>query len=965
MNADHTAGLIIYAEGDAESSAVVLLIESTCLYAVGGGSEVCKAAYVLANKLVVKVNVVSAGNHKFILRAVVGSAIRIRNSICNNRLGNSVEVNRAGSVALVVKVVKSCRTYSLFKLNCHYGCTCAILDIIGNVEVVYAVAGNNNFTELFTYNTIGYTVYTYGVSSIVGNCKAKGDIVCGGVILLRKVEEESIVYVVKSRIGSRGSIGGGKVTEIHLNALVLTVIAKETVEADAESDIGSGRGAVSSCSKHFLSYNKLISVSLPLGGNVCLGGNKLPTVAPNVIAVAVLVEGEFYPTFLRCLSLKAEGDGLSDVLFICPNLIEDGETNVLVVIYATCSTDSAKVDNQTVACALESVELIGTLIESITCSCYREASVNAIVTCDLSCRKSNGECALCHAVGGAEGMSNRFLKELAILCHDIVGNNNGVISSVLDIIRYELPLLVTVRAVPITGQFTSGRKAVDLNLLNFTCTDGAGELKLNRGILGNFIYVVDRNVSGNADILGSINVNDDTLRAVILKPVVSIAVESTVDVDAVIFVKTVTEVVCDSGCNKTEERNVEVTCKISGSCVVGIVRTFKTAGLSTNAEDGSTALYQGVGSTAAVCKYEVKSGVNGLTVVVGKNGLFFGHSDAIVGGSTVFNVRIHVGIVLEICLKTGLTHMSLVVTKLCKFFGSGVSKTYYYTTLGVTVSTNLFRVNRRVYLAVALDVESIDTDLTKGTKERGIGMDAVVVRKRVSTVVTGYGVKLTIAAEISVMVVTAHGNKSVVGNYANVTVEERAVKVRTGLTCPAGGTGVVGGHSDHNGKLSVIIGGIKNIHIKVEVYHGTVGLNTVGNLFYDGVTYVGVLILFLLLGREGLKLSLRNTALSVSGLEPGRVIYVLGIGSRLIGNSIGKLKFGKSVLIDPLNNGITLYGFEVVVPDLNDALKCTRYTVLIIREVGDVVSDIITCWENVGLCTDRIGACEFAIGVST
>ena len=73
-------------------------------------------------------------------------------------------------------------------------------------------------------------------------------------------------------------------------------------------------------------------------------------------------------------------------------------------------------------------------------------------------------------------------------------------------------------------------------------------------------------------------------------------------------------------------------------------------------------------------------------------------------------------------------------------------------------------------------------------------MDTVVVRKRICTVITGNRVKLAIAAEVSVMIVTAHGNKTVIRNYANVTIEERTVKVRTCLTCPARGAGIARGH---------------------------------------------------------------------------------------------------------------------------------------------------------------------------
>ena len=80
-------------------------------------------------------------------------------------------------------------------------------------------------------------------------------------------------------------------------------------------------------------------------------------------------------------------------------------------------------------------------------------------------------------------MCNRLLNCLAVLCAEIIRNNNIVICCILNIVRNELPLLIAVAALPFTVELFACGKAYDLYLSDLVFTDRTGELKLNRGIL--------------------------------------------------------------------------------------------------------------------------------------------------------------------------------------------------------------------------------------------------------------------------------------------------------------------------------------------------------------------------------------------------------------------------------------------------------------------------------------------------
>ena len=183
----------------------------------------------------------------------------------------------------------------------------------------------------------------------------------------------------------------------------------------------------------------------------------------------------------------------------------------------------------------------------------------------------NGNRILGNAVSGTEGMGYSFLNALAVLCFKICGNNNGVVRSVLDVVRNELPLLVAVRAVPLAAELTACRKVVDLNLFDLIRTDRACKLKLDGRAFVDLVNVVDFNVRSNADILSGVNVDDHTLDAVISEPIICIAVEGLVNIHTVVLVKTVAKVVCNSGSNKTEEGDVKVARQVCGGSVKGII----------------------------------------------------------------------------------------------------------------------------------------------------------------------------------------------------------------------------------------------------------------------------------------------------------------------------------------------------------------------------------------------------------
>ena len=831
----------------------------------------------------------------------------------------------------MIGAVDNSSAYSLLDLNRNGRRAVTALDIIGNVEVVDACACYGNLTELFTDSAFGYLIYAYGIDSIVSNCKTEGYIMSGGVILICKVEEESVVYVVKAGVLCLGNVGGSEVTEIKNSISVFTIFILETAEAYAKCNLRCRRGALCFCCKHLFSYSELVGEGLPLGGKVCSGGDQLPTVTPNVITVAVLVKCKLDPARLGSLSLEGNGYCLADVLGVSPDLIKHGQAGVLIIISAVCVIDSTEVYLQTVSSASELVKL-STGIDSISGSCKREASVYTVVASNVSLGKSYGYCILSDTVAGTEGVSNRFLEGLTVSCTDVIGNENGIIGSILDVVWNELPLLITVGAVPFTAKLLAGCYVIYLYLLYLVCGDRTGELELDGGVRANLIDIVNDNVGGNPDIVGSIDVNDDTLGAIILEPIVSIGVKCFENISAVVLVESVAEIMCDLGSYKAEERNVEVSRIVSGLGVIGVVRALCLTCLGTYTEDGSASLCKSVGRAATVSKYEVKAGVDDITGAVRENGLCLGSGNAGIGGVAArVKVRIYIRVATLEGFKTGLAHMTCVVTELLELLGSGVSKTNDYARLRVAVRTDLLGVDGSTNVSVALNVHTLYTDHTKGTEECCIGVDTVIIRKRISTVVTGYRVKLAVAAEVSVVVVTAHGNETVVGNYANVAVEERTVEVRTCLGGPGASTGVAGGHSHHNGKaLAHVVRGVNDIEVEVKLDHCTVGLYTVGNVNNLGVADVGVLILLLLLRRKRLKLSLRNSVLTVSGLEPGSVVSVKAILRRLSGDSLGAVEPRHTVFVNPLYDSVTLTGLEVVVPDLNDVLEGTCYAMLIV-----------------------------------
>ena len=122
--------------------------------------------------------------------------------------------------------------------------------------------------------------------------------------------------------------------------------------------------------------------------------------------------------------------------------------------------------------------------------------------------------------------------------------------------------------------------------------------------------------------------------------------------------------------------------------------------------------------------------MNSLTVTIRKDRLFLGSSYTGIGRVTVLiKVRIYVRIVILERLKTSLAIVSLKATEFLKLFRSGVSKTNDNATLRVTVSTYLLRVDRSGNVSVSLNVHTFNTDLTKHTKKRCVGMDTVVIRK--------------------------------------------------------------------------------------------------------------------------------------------------------------------------------------------------------------------------------------------
>ena len=171
------------------------------------------------------------------------------------------------------------------------------------------------------------------------------------------------------------------------------------------------------------------------------------------------------------------------------------------------------------------------------------------------------------------------------------------------------------------------------------------------------------------------------------------------------------------GSNESEERNIKVTRIVSCFGIESVVRTFGSACLSTYTEDRSTSLYQGVGRATAVSEHEVKTGMDGLSVTVSKNGLYLGHSNTLICSTAVHNIRIYVGIIALVCLKTCFANVSLCNANFSKLLGSRISKTYDYATFGVTVSADLLGIDWGADESVPLNVHAFYTDLTKGTKK--------------------------------------------------------------------------------------------------------------------------------------------------------------------------------------------------------------------------------------------------------
>ena len=76
-------------------------------------------------------------------------------------------------------------------------------------------------------------------------------------------------------------------------------------------------------------------------------------------------------------------------------------------------------------------------------------------------------------------MCNGLLESLTVFSTDIIGNDNSIIGSVLNIVRSKLPLLITVSAFPLTVELLTGSKTYYLYLSDLVFTDRTGKLKLN------------------------------------------------------------------------------------------------------------------------------------------------------------------------------------------------------------------------------------------------------------------------------------------------------------------------------------------------------------------------------------------------------------------------------------------------------------------------------------------------------
>ena len=79
---------------------------------------------------------------------------------------------------------------------------------------------------------------------------------------------------------------------------------------------------------------------------------------------------------------------------------------------------------------------------------------------------------------------------LSVFRHNIGRNYYGIVCSVLDIVRNELPLLVAVGAMPISTQLTTGGEVINLNLLDFSGTDGACVMQQAMVVLFALVFIM-------------------------------------------------------------------------------------------------------------------------------------------------------------------------------------------------------------------------------------------------------------------------------------------------------------------------------------------------------------------------------------------------------------------------------------------------------------------------------------------
>ena len=288
-----------------------------------------------------------------------------------------------------------CRIGEKLVKSCYSGITVGVgsLRILGKVDHKLTVYDSS---ELLTVAT--------GINGRLGSSKVKVlDVGICALCLLYSAYNEITEYKLCGIVG--GTVREIGEAESKCKALSLNTVGIVTV----------GNAII-----HRLSNNELEGEGLPLGSKFSRTGESGEVLERVKLT---LTERKVYSAIFRSLSAEGEANGLANIGSICPDFLKDGNSCVLVSVYA--AGNGTGVDLKTAVHTLKpSPELVGRLIESITCSTGRGSLVDTVVLINSGNDLVANDLNVGNGLGVTYEDESDFLSPL--LCHIIgkLGNVN-------------------------------------------------------------------------------------------------------------------------------------------------------------------------------------------------------------------------------------------------------------------------------------------------------------------------------------------------------------------------------------------------------------------------------------------------------------------------------------------------------------------------------------------------------------